>query len=243
MSVVREPGVGPTWGARAQLPGLASVIDPGDLTGTKNALIDRLHKAALTHVLRDPSGQRVLDFGCGTGRLSEWLTDRGAEVLGVDASPEMIAAARERVPSTRFAVLDSQRIPAQNGAFDVVLSVYVLQYFVMEAPLLSETIHELARVLASGGQLVAIEQVQVGGLERGGPVTAYARAFASAGVPVAATPVRLSSSRIVGRAARRPLLAALPGLDRLVGLEARLVRPDRLSDGRYADYLFAGRRA
>ncbi len=47
--------------------------------------------------LLDPkAGERILDVGCGEGTLSLKIIDRGAEVVGVDNSPEMVAAAREK---------------------------------------------------------------------------------------------------------------------------------------------------
>ncbi len=241
MGEAREPGVGPTWGERAQLPGLASVVDPADLAGLKNALIDRVHRAALDVVDR-ARGQRILDFGSGTGRLTDWLQALGADVLGVDASPEMIGAARSAVPSGKFELLESGRIPADDGSFDTALSVWVLQYFVTEAAALETISRELTRVLAPGGRLVAIEQVQHGGLERGGSLDTYATGFAAAGLTTTTSPIRVSDSRIVGRAARRRWTAALPGLERIATFEARRIRPETLTGGRYADYLFVGTR-
>jgi trans-aconitate methyltransferase len=47
--------------------------------------------------LLDPGeGERILDVGCGDGTLTERIADRGAEVVGIDNSPEMIAAARAK---------------------------------------------------------------------------------------------------------------------------------------------------
>ncbi len=240
MTSVREPGVGPTWSERAKLPGLASVLDPTDPTGEKNALIDHVHRVALACIDRS-AGQRILDFGCGTARLTVWLREHGADVLGVDASPEMVEEARARVPTARFEVLDSSRIQAEDGAFDTVLSVGVLQYFVTDPPELGSISRELARVLASDGRLVCIEQVQNGDLERGGTLDGYCEGFAAGGFVTATSPVRVSPSQIVERAARHRWLSALPGLARLIRLEASRVRPEALVGGRYADYLFVGR--
>lgn len=58
------------------------------------SFVAELGQAALE--LLDPrSGERILDVGCGDGALSLKIIDRGAEVVGVDDSPEMVAAARE----------------------------------------------------------------------------------------------------------------------------------------------------
>jgi len=234
---VREPGVGPTWGERARLPGLASVLDPADPTGVKNALIDRFQRHALGCVDRG-AGQRILDFGCGTGRLTNWLREQGADVLGVDASPEMVKAARTRVPAAQFEVLESGRIPVDDDAFDTVLSVGVLQYFVMDAMELEAISREFARVLAPDGRLVCIEQVQYGELERGGTLDAYRNGLAAGGFQTTTSAIRASPSRIVDRAVRRRWIGALPGLERLVSFEAARVRLETLVGGRYADFLF-----
>jgi SAM-dependent methyltransferase len=52
--------------------------------------------AAALDLLDPKPGERILDVGCGEGTLSLKIIDRGAEVVGVDNSPEMVAAARER---------------------------------------------------------------------------------------------------------------------------------------------------
>jgi SAM-dependent methyltransferase len=241
MTDAQEPSLGPKWAEYAKLPGLASVIDPADSTGAKNALIDRLHRTALDVIDRG-TGQRILDFGCGTGRLTDWLRERGADVLGVDTSPEMVSAARTRVPSAQFEVLKSCRILADDAAFDAVLSVGVLQYLVTSPRTYLETIRELARVLAPRGKLIAIEQVQYGGLERGGSLGAYREGFAAAGLRTTAWAVRFSHSRIIGRATRPHWIATLPGIAGLAKLEARRVRPETLIDGHYVEYLFVGSR-
>jgi SAM-dependent methyltransferase len=238
---LREPEAGPTWGERARLPGLAPVLDPADTTGAKNALIDRVQRAALSVVDRQ-SGQRILDFGCGTGRLTYWLRDRGADVLGVDASPEMIEAARARVPSGRFDLIESGRIPADDATFDTVLSVYVLQYFVPALSELEAVAREFARVLKPAGRLVAIEQVQYGGLERGGTLEAYRDGLGGSGLQTTTSAVRVSPSRVLDLATRQRRLAGLPGLPWLMRFEAARVRPHTLVEGRYADYLFVGSR-
>ena len=65
--------------------------------------VDENWRQVLEVVVReaDLRGQRVLDLGCGTGRLSRALAEDGlARVWGVDASPEMLAVARARLPDS-----------------------------------------------------------------------------------------------------------------------------------------------
>lgn len=53
-----------------------------------------------------PRGARVLDAGCGPGRLAGWLHLQGHDVVGVDVDPKLIAAAEEDHPGPRYHVAD-----------------------------------------------------------------------------------------------------------------------------------------
>ena len=236
---IHEPEAGPTWAERAELSQLASVLDP---TGqeAKNILIDRVQKRALDPVVRRDRGARALDFGCGTGRLTGWLADRGLEVEGVDASPEMILAAQRFLPNIRFAVADDRRLPYEAGVFDVVFSVGVLQYFTKTADGLVGALAELRRVATrDGGRVVVIEQAHDGGLGRGTSVDGYLESFADAGLArVEAVPIRRSDCRAAAFVPRFPLLARAPGLPQAILRDARRRRRVPLTEGRYADVLF-----
>ena len=64
----------------------------------------------LVELLAPKPGERILDLGCGTGTLTAEIAARGAEVLGVDRSEEMIAQARRKFPALRFEVLDAREL-------------------------------------------------------------------------------------------------------------------------------------
>src|ERR1700680_267128 len=88
------------WEDRAQRfaaegDGLAAVCAYG-MPGFYNRAIHLEQRLALEPCLRVGAGTRVLDVGCGVGRWSRLLAARGADVLGVDLSPTMIAQARQR---------------------------------------------------------------------------------------------------------------------------------------------------
>lgn len=107
---------------------------------------------ATTDLIPDVAGKRVLDAGCGTGAYTGWLLDRGADVVGVDASEAMLAHARERVgdrADLRRADL-AEPLDVADDAFDGIVSALALGYVRdWEA-----TFAEFARVLAPGGFLV-----------------------------------------------------------------------------------------
>jgi trans-aconitate methyltransferase len=95
------------------------------------------------------SGERILDLGCGDGQLTQRLAATGARMQGVDASPEMIAAARGRGVTVDEASAES--LPYGDAAFDAVFSNAVLHWVRGQDAMLAE-VH---RVLRPGGRFVA----------------------------------------------------------------------------------------
>lgn len=75
-------------------------------------------------------GHHVLDVGCGTGVLVERATADGATAVGVDISPAMVAAARDRVPAASFLVADAQTEDLTgHGPFTTILSRFGVMFF------------------------------------------------------------------------------------------------------------------
>jgi SAM-dependent methyltransferase len=97
----------------------------------------------------DLAGKRVLDVGCGTGRLCAALEALGSRTAGVDASAEMLAVARSRLPEgTALEQGRAESLPCGDASFDRVtmqLSVHLL-----DRP---AAFTEAARVLAPGGRI------------------------------------------------------------------------------------------
>jgi trans-aconitate methyltransferase len=90
------------------------------------AFVPRLGDAVLT--LLDPKpGEMILDVGCGDGVLTERISDAGAGVIGLDSSPEMIEAARER--GIDAFVADAEAMDLERfGQFDAVFSNAALHW-------------------------------------------------------------------------------------------------------------------
>lgn len=239
---LRPSGCCPDWDALARLPGWAGVIDPADQRGAKNRLIDLVHKQALGHHVGELQGQRVLDYGCGVGRLSSWLVDRGAIVVGTDRSTEMIQRARSTISNASFVEMTGDRLPDDiGGDFAVVLTVGVLQYVANDLRRLTSSLTALRGTLSPEGIVVAVEQVHDGDRYPGTSVGGYETAFANAGLRLTSMcMIRQSDSVVVSSVTRWPWCASLPGLPWLVRAEARC-RTGNLSGGGYADCLFRAR--
>jgi SAM-dependent methyltransferase len=91
------------------------------------AFVAELGEAALD--LLDPQpGERILDVGCGEGTLTKRIIERGATVLGIDNSPEMIAAARAAgIDAVLLAAEDMQFFAEFGAAFSNATLHWVLQ--------------------------------------------------------------------------------------------------------------------
>ena len=81
--------------------------------------------APLIDRLNPRPGERVLDVGCGDGTLTVQIAARGATVVGIDASEDMVAAAKKRGVDAR--VVDAQALPFA-GEFDAAFSNAVLHW-------------------------------------------------------------------------------------------------------------------
>lgn len=105
---------------------------------------------ALIDLLAPQAGERVLDLGCGTGDIAAAIAASGADVVGVDASPAMIASARARFPEQDFRIADAAELSFEE-AFDAVFSHAVLHWVTRPA----DAARGIARALKPGGRLVA----------------------------------------------------------------------------------------
>jgi len=108
----------------------------------------RFHRDLFLEVVPPPSG-RTLDVGCGEGRLARDIAALGHDVVGVDASPTVLEAAREAAPEMDFYLADAADLPFADASFGLVVAFMSLQ----DVDDLSGAMFEAARVLAPGGRL------------------------------------------------------------------------------------------
>jgi ubiquinone/menaquinone biosynthesis C-methylase UbiE len=152
------------WQERAKKDeNYSSVIDPKDKSGLKAAYAKIVQERAMKSFIKEiKPGEKVLDFGCGMGRILEYDLFFNADYYGVDISSGMIKNARQKWknrPHTNFNVYNGTLLPFEHETFDYVVSTWVFQHIV-EDNKLEELITELARLLRPNGALLFIEQIR-----------------------------------------------------------------------------------
>jgi SAM-dependent methyltransferase len=112
------------------------------------AFVHELAGGVLEWLAAQP-GERILDLGCGDGQLTQRIAATGAAVTGIDASPQMVAAARARGVNADQGAAES--LPYPDHTFDAVFSNAVLHWVRGQDDMLSE----VRRVLRPSGRFVA----------------------------------------------------------------------------------------
>jgi ArsR family transcriptional regulator len=119
------------FGATSHLRALAGLVDPDHVIG---------------------------DLGCGTGRISELLAPFAKRIVAVDASPEMLKAARLNVGNKKNVDLRQgplERLPIETGELDIALMMLVLHHL----PEPKRVLSEVSRTLKSGGRLLILDML------------------------------------------------------------------------------------
>jgi trans-aconitate methyltransferase len=180
----------------------------------KHGFVTELGRA-LIDLLAPQPGERVLDLGCGTGDLAATIAARGASVVGLDASPDMLAAARAKYPALEVVQGDAAGFQFAES-FDAVFSNAVL-HWVADADGVARSV---AAALKPGGRFVA----ELGGR---GNIAAIVDGVRRAAVDVAGVEVE--------RRQFYPSVGEYAGLLERHGLEVRSAwlfdRPTKLADG------------
>ncbi len=110
-------------------------------------LLMQVEERAVCELLPDVRGKRVLDLACGTGRYARILRERGARVIALDFSYEMLAQSEKTFARAQG---DMNALPLNAAAIDVIVCGLAVGHVAD----LHRTLQEMARVLERGGTLV-----------------------------------------------------------------------------------------
>jgi SAM-dependent methyltransferase len=108
----------------------------------------RFHRDQFLQII-PPAGRRTVDIGCGEGRLTRHLKKLGHDIVGVDASPSLVAAARELDPSMDIRLADASALPLDDASADMAIAFMSLH----DIDAMPAAVREIARVLEPGGRL------------------------------------------------------------------------------------------
>jgi demethylmenaquinone methyltransferase/2-methoxy-6-polyprenyl-1,4-benzoquinol methylase len=115
--------------------------------------LDRWWRRRTVRAIASPPGARVLDLGCGTGKLAELLAEE-ARVVGLDLSQHMLVTANERLGERIAFVRGSMfALPFADGVFQGATSAFVLR----NLSDLPGAFAELARVTEQGASLALVD--------------------------------------------------------------------------------------
>lgn len=98
-------------------------------------------------------GDRVLDLGCGNGRLIELFVGKNIDYLGVDNSKNLIDIAKKHHPNNNFLLADALNLSLEDKTFDAIFSIAVLHH-IPSRELRIKFFNEAKRILKPNGILV-----------------------------------------------------------------------------------------
>ena len=130
---------------------LTSDAPVSGIRATVRAGRDRMREVILSQLPDHLNGARVLDAGCGTGAMAVELAKRGADVVAVDISPELIKIAEARCPARmarRIEFVAGDMLDARHGRFDYGVAMDSMIYY--DAPTIASKLAEAAPRLGQG---------------------------------------------------------------------------------------------
>ena len=99
-------------------------------------------------------GAKVLDMGCGNGRIFELLKNNDIEYYGLDISNDLIKHAQKNIPKGQFVVCDLLNTPYKDNEFDLVLCVATLHH-IPSKEARERAVAEIYRITKPGGYTLA----------------------------------------------------------------------------------------
>ena len=125
---------------------------PGNFKTREEYILYLIGQSAYVRAARLSVGKRVLDLGCNTGYGTAILSGQAAMATGADVSAKALRLARKRYPdrSIDFRQIDGEKLPFEDGSFDLIVSFQVIEHVVDYEKYLGE----IKRVLSQSGTVL-----------------------------------------------------------------------------------------
>jgi len=123
------------------------------MNAVMTAGLDRRWRERAADLARVRPGSRALDVATGTGDLALALRRRGADVIGLDFSEEMLAVAGRKAPYVSWVTGNALALPFGDGEFDAATVGFGARNF----DVLEDGLAEMVRVVRPGGRVVVLE--------------------------------------------------------------------------------------
>ncbi len=120
-------------------------------SGTRDYLWDDLQELSKFIV----PNSRVLDIGCGNGRLYQLAEKNQAKFVGVDQSEKLIEFAIEKFPKAEFVVSEMNFLPFKDNSFDLILAIASLHHIPSEE-MRQKALEEMKRVITKKGTIILL---------------------------------------------------------------------------------------
>jgi ubiquinone/menaquinone biosynthesis C-methylase UbiE len=119
----------------------------------EGSIIDDMQRKLIYKIISQNGSKKILDAGCGTGRILMHLTEKGLECHGIDPSKNMLKQFKQKLTTNRSVTLkmgDIEKIPYGSDTFDCTFTVHVL----MHMPDYKNAFKEMYRVTKPNGIIV-----------------------------------------------------------------------------------------
>jgi ubiquinone/menaquinone biosynthesis C-methylase UbiE len=124
-----------------------------DYLGKGDTYQSEVIKPHLLRIVNPKKGDSILDLACGQGYFSHAFAQKGAQVVGCDIAPELIAIAKKNVPEARFVTTPATDLLfANDRSFDSAICVLAIQ----NIEDMHQVFAEVARVLRSDGRFIVV---------------------------------------------------------------------------------------
>jgi ubiquinone/menaquinone biosynthesis C-methylase UbiE len=99
-------------------------------------------------------GEKILDVGCGAEKDSKIMAEKGANVIGIDVSPKMIALANERCKglNVRFYIADMEKTCFKDEEFNIITSIFSISH----KKNLRKVLKEFHKILKKSGKIFVV---------------------------------------------------------------------------------------